>query len=280
MKKRVVDYLRIIAGTLIIAISFNTLLLPNKIPGGGIGGISTILYELFGFTPAIVQYAIAIPLLVLGTLVFGFGFGAKTLLGTILLPGFVYLTSSFPIFTSNPILAVIFGGVLNGIGLGIVFSGNASTGGIDIIARMIHKYLHLPLGLSVGLIDGLIVFTAMIFINVEAGMYSLIAIVLTSRVIDIVQTGLDHSKTVFIISDKKADITNQVLYSLDKGLSKIEVTGGHSGKKQEMIFCVIKERDFFKLKQLVMALDENAFVVAMSATEVMGKGFTLNRRVE
>mgnify|MGYP001386727539 CR=1 FL=1 len=180
----IIEYTLVVVGALFVAVAFNIFLLPHEIASGGVAGISTITKYLFGWEPSIVQWV----------LILGKNFGVKSLIGTIILPFFVYLTKDWPVATPDPLLGAIFGGMVVGLGIGIVFRGKASTGGIDLAAQILHKYVPLPLGICVALFDGLIVTTAAIVFSLEQGLYALIALFITSRTIDFVQVGLNTSK--------------------------------------------------------------------------------------
>lgn len=269
------EYIYVIVGAAIIAIAFNTLLLPNHVASGGVSGISTILHSLTGWTPAFIQWAFNIPLFIAGVLFLGYQFGIKTFVGTMLLPLFVYLTQHFDTWTHQPFVAALFGGVLVGAGLGVVFRGKASTGGTDVVAQILHKYTHLSLGICVALIDGCVVVTAMAVFDVESGLYALVALYATSKTIDLVQIGLNQSKSVLIISENQDAIREAVLYKIDRGITRLSAQGGYTDDEKQILLCVIEQREFTRLKEVIKEIDPNAFVVVMSASEVLGEGFTL-----
>lgn len=269
------EYIYVIIGSAIIAIAFNTLLLPNHIASGGVSGISTIINSLTNWSPAFIQWGFNIPLFAAGVLFLGYQFGIKTFVGTMVLPLFVYLTQNFDTWTHQPLVAALFGGVLVGMGLGIVFRGKASTGGTDVVAQILHKYTNLSLGICVALIDGFVVVTAMIVFNVESGLYALVALYATSKTIDLVQVGLNQSKFVLIISEHQDAIREAVLYKIDRGITRLSAQGGYTDEKKQILLCVIEQREFSRLKEVIKEIDPNAFVVVMSASEVLGEGFTV-----
>src|SRR3954453_10614639 len=197
------EYINVLVGSAIIALAFNLFLLPNQIASGGVSGISTILLSVLGWEPAYVQWAFNIPLFIAGVVLLGKQFGAKTLVGTVFLPFVVFLTKNIEPWTNDALLGALFGGIAVGFGLGIVFRGNASTGGTDLAAQIIPKYTGLTLGTSVVLIDGLIVLAAALIFDIERGLYALIALYVTIKTIDLVQVGLGRSKTAMIITNKQ-----------------------------------------------------------------------------
>lgn len=267
------DYLFVILGAAVIALAFNVLLLPNHIASGGVSGISTILHYLTGWTPAFIQWALNIPLFIAGIAFLGYQFGLKTFVGTMAVPLFVYLSQGFDPWTKEPLIGALFGGVLVGIGLGIVFRGKASTGGTDVIAQILHKYTHLSLGICMALIDGTVVVLAMITFDIESGLFALIGLFATSKTIDLVQVGLDQSKTVLIISEHQEAIREAILFQVGRGITRLEAKGGYTDDEKQILLCVSQQRGFQKLKEVIKEIDPNAFVVVMSASEVMGEGF-------
>lgn len=263
----------ILTGSALVAISFNLFLLPNDVASGGVSGISTIMYALFHIEPAYVQWGLNIPLFIAGVLLLGKQFGIKTLIGTLFLPFIVFITRNVPPATEEPLLGALFGGIGVGLGLGLVFKGRASTGGTDLAAQIIHKYTGISLGISVAIIDGLIVLAAALVFNVEKGLYALIGLFVTSKTIDIVQVGFSRSKMVLVITNEEAHVKEAILNQMDRGVTKIEAQGGYTNDIRTMLLCVIHQSQFTKLKQLVKTVDPTAFVVVMDASEVLGEGF-------
>ncbi|GGC82902.1 membrane protein [Thalassobacillus devorans] len=271
--RHVLEYSFVIIGSFFVALAFNVFLLPNNIASGGVAGISTITKGVFGWEPGLVQGLLNVPLFITGVIILGKNFGIKSFIGTLILPLFVYMTSGLSPATPNPLLGAIFGGMGVGLGLGIVFRGRASTGGIDLAAQILHKYTHLPLGVSVALLDGMIVITSAIVFSLEAGLYALIGLFATSRTIDFVQVGLNTSKNVMIISDQVEEICQAILNEIDRGVTVLDGSGGYTEQSRKVVMCVVQQNEFIKLTQTVKMIDSEAFVVAMNATEVLGKGF-------
>ncbi|EMK1570869.1 YitT family protein [Listeria monocytogenes] len=271
---KLIEYIYVIIGAALIALAFNVLLLPNHVASGGVGGISTIINYLTGWNPAFIQWAFNIPLFLAGLFFLGYQFGLKTFVGTMLLPFFVYLTQGLEPWTHEPLVAALFGGVLVGMGLGIVFRGKASTGGTDVAAQILHKYSHLTLGICVALIDGFVVISAMFVFDIESGLYALVGLFATSKTIDLVQVGLNQSKTVFIISENQEAIRQAILFKIDRGITRLSAKGGYTEDDKQILLCVIAQSEFSRLKEVIKEIDPEAFVVVMSASEVMGEGFT------
>lgn len=269
----VLEYVYIIIGAAIIAVGFNVFLLPNEVASGGVSGISTILYGLFGWKPGFVQYAFNIPLFIAGVIFLGKQFGARSLAGTLTLPLFVLLTASWEPATLNPLLGSLFGGISVGVGLGIVFRGRASTGGTDLAAQIIAKYTGFTLGRSVMLIDGLIVLSAAVVFDIEKGLYALIGLFVTTKTIDIIQLGFSQSKMVYIITNKQEEIRDAIYNEVNRGVTRLSAFGGYTEQERPILLVVVYQTEFTKLKQVVKKVDPAAFVIVTDAYEVVGEGF-------
>ncbi|OLO38173.1 hypothetical protein BTR23_12030 [Alkalihalophilus pseudofirmus] len=271
---KVVEYGQILLGSAIVAIAFNLFLLPNRIASGGVSGISTIVYDVFGIEPAFTQWAFNIPLFILGIwLLGGMKYGVKTLIGTLFLPYVVFLTRHMEPATTDPLLGALFGGIGVGLGLGIVFRAAASTGGTDLAAQIINKYTGLSLGACVFILDGLIVATSAIVFNIELALYALIALFVTGKTIDLVQMGVGYAKVALIISNKQEEVRESILRDVDRGVTKLSGYGGYTNEKRPVLMCVVHQTEVTKLKQIVKSADPSAFVVVTNATEVLGEGF-------
>jgi uncharacterized membrane-anchored protein YitT (DUF2179 family) len=267
------EYVYVLIGAAIVAITFNVFLLPNRVASGGVSGISTILDAVIGWEPAYVQWAFNIPLFIAGVVFLGKQFGAKTLVGTIFLPFVVFLTKDFGAWTNDPLLASLFGGIGVGLGLGVVFRGKASTGGTDLAAQIINKYTGLSLGTCVAIIDGLIVLTAAIVFDIERGLYALLALFVTSKTIDLVQVGFGRTKMTMIITEKQMEVREGILNKIDRGVTKLTAYGGYTDSERPILMCVVDQSEFTKLKQLVKSIDPTAFIIVTDASEVLGEGF-------
>lgn len=272
-KDTIIEYFYVIAGAAVVAIGFNAFLFPNQVASGGVSGISTILHGIFGWNAGIVQYAFNIPLFIAGVLILGKKFGVKSLVGTLALPLFVILTEEWNAWTYNPLLGAIFGGIVVGAGIGLVFKGKASTGGTDLLAQIITKYTGLTLGTSVLLIDGLIAISAAIVFDIEKGLYALVGLYVTTKTIDIIQLGFSQSKMVYIITNKQDEIRDAIFQEIDRGVTKIPAFGGYTGSEKPVLMVVVYQTEFTKLKQIVQTIDPSAFVIVSDAYEVLGEGF-------
>ncbi|WP_342535083.1 YitT family protein [Lysinibacillus sp. FSL K6-1151] len=273
VRDNIVEYVYVIVGAAVIAIGFNVFLLPNQVASGGVSGISTILHGLFGWNPGIVQYAFNVPLFIAGVLLLGKKFGIKSFIGTITLPFIVLLTNSWEPWTDNALLGALFGGIVVGLGIGLVFKGNASTGGTDLLAQIITKFTGLSLGTSVLLIDGIIAISAAVVFDLEKGLYALIGLYVTTKTIDIIQLGFSQSKMVYIITLKQDEVREAIYAEINRGITKLSAIGGYTGEARPVLMVVVYQTEFTKLKQLIKSVDPSAFVIVSDAYEVLGEGF-------
>lgn len=271
------DVLYIIVGSFLISFSFQVFLLPNDIISGGVASLSIILHELTNISPALIQYTFNIPLLILSYFFVGKEVTFKSILGSILFPFFTGLVSPLEPWTQDQFLGAFFGGVLTGIGLGIVYKARSSTGGTSTVAQIIEKYTNLSMGSATLIADGSIILIGFLTFDLEAILYGIICLAVISRAIDIVLVGNINSKTVLIISDQAELIRQEVLEKFDRGVTLLDVRGGYKKDPKEMLMVVISEREITALQEMIIQNDEDAFVVFMSASDVLGRGFSLDK---
>ncbi|MCC3379502.1 YitT family protein [Paenibacillus farraposensis] len=267
------DILLIILGSFITALAFNMFLLPNRIASGGVSGLSIVGEELFRLEPAYTQWAMNIPLFIAGVLLLGKKYGLRSLLGSIMLPLFVYVTREWAVPTTNPLLASLYGGIGVGLGLGTVFRGRGSTGGLAILAQIIHKYTGFSLSLCVMLMDGTVITLAGFTLSPERALYALIGLFVTGKVIDALEMGLSYSKVAYIISNQKETITQAILQDLDRGLTELAGRGGYTNEERPVLMVVVGQNEITRLKRLVRSVDPEAFVIISNTREVLGEGF-------
>lgn len=273
------DYLLIIIGCLIGALSFNLFLIPNRIAPGGVGGIGIILYHLFQFPVGITMLVLNLPLFITGIIIHGKHFGLKTLLATLLLSVLIDSTAGVPLLTEDLLLAAILGGAMLGFGLGLVFARNATTGGTDLMAKLMFYLLpFISLGQLLFFIDVcVVVAAAMVFNNIELGLYAGISIFVGARVIDLVLEGVDYAKLAIIISDKSEEISVGLLEGLERGVTGLNGQGMYTQKAKNVLLCISRPHEIPKLKQIIKQADPDAFVVVTDVREAQGEGF---KRVE
>ena len=272
-KKTINEYLLIVLGSLLTALSFNFFFIPNQIAPGGLSGIATVLYHIFGFPVGVTTLVLNVPLFIAGVRQLGGHFGIRTLLATILLSVFIDLIK-VPVLTNDSLLASIYGGFLMGLGLGIIFRMNATTGGTDLFAKIIHKYFpSISVAWVLFAVDFLVVLAASILLGPSQGLYAIVALALGAKIIDLVQEGLNTAKAFFIISDCAEDISKRIIEEMERGVTMLEGRGAYTGNQKNVILCVVRRTQITQLKDLINEVDPAAFVLVADVREVMGEGF-------
>lgn len=276
MKKRTTVLLTLL-GTMTTGFAIGSFLTPNKIVGGGASGISTILYHTIGIDPGVSFFIINILFLIAGLKVLGKDFVWKTLLGVTLLSIFTEIFNLFPVYTDNLILAVIFGGVLYGIGIGISFAAGASTGGTDIIGRIIQtKFSYMPIGKMLLIVDGIIIVISLIvFKNLELVLFGILTLILSSYSIDLIISKLNVSRIAFVITDNGDEIAKTLVSTSPRGVTLINVKGAYTETDKKMIFCALKESESEAFQRKILEIDPTAFIVFSESQRIKGNGFYL-----
>lgn len=271
------EYLYIIVGATLVGLSYNIFFLPARLAAGGISGISTILFELYALSPALIQLVINIPIFIIGWIALGKDFSFKTLVGTFWVPFIIFLSAEIPVTVTNPLLGALYGGLLLGIGLGIVYKGNGSTGGTAAIAQIVKKFTGISSGYSQFIVDGLVVIGSIIVFSVELTLFALTAIYISGKAIDFVQLRTSSTKLIMIITEDEEDVQKLIQNGIDRGLTKIRSVGGYSKLDKTMILCVAEQPEAVKLKKLLQTESPESFVIFINASEILGKGFSLDR---
>lgn len=280
MKKRILSYtlmyFEIIAGSIIYAAGFQFFAYPNSIITGGVTGIAMIINYLSGLPVGILTIIMNVPLFIFAWKKFGLGFIISSFVGMVASSVAVDLFSLIHfVATTQPLLAAIYGGIIQGFGLGIVYLTSATTGGADIVAKFLRvRYQHINFSTFLLALDVLVVAAfAVIFRRYDSAMYAIICMYISARVIDLVLFGAVNSKVCYIITDRSRPIKDAIMDGLNRGVTFIHGEGGWSGKPKDIILCVIKSRQIVELKKMVKEIDENAFVIVSDSREVFGNGF-------
>ena len=266
-----------IFGTMITGFAIGAFLTPNKVVGGGASGISTILYHTFGIQPGLSFFLINIVFLLLGLTVLGKKFILKTLLGITLLSLFTQIFSFFPIYTENLILTTVFGGILYGFGIGMSFAAGASTGGTDIIGRIIQtKVPYMPIGKMLLIVDGIIIIISFfVFRDIELILFGVLTLFVSSYSIDLIISKLNVSNIAFVITDKGKEISEKLVATSPRGVTLIDVKGVYTGSEKQMLFCALKESESEAFQKKILEIDETAFIVFSMSQRIKGNGFYL-----
>lgn len=286
-KKAIKEYAQILVGSAIMAFGFVLFISPYKLAPGGVYGIAITIHHLTkgmfdffsdGLPIGGVALSMDIPLAILGTYILGPKFGFKTVVGFVSLAIFTDSISSWwgdtPLVANDPLLSAIFGGVMLGFGLGLIFRTRATSGGTDIVAMIINKYTHLPVGTLLILVDSAVVAVSIFAYNDwKIPLYSLIVIYITGKVIDVVIQGISSDRTVYIISDYYEDIRAKIIHDLERGGTYIHGEGMYNNQPKKIIYTIIDRKQLPQLIEIVHEIDPNAFLSVMKAHQTLGNGF-------
>lgn len=275
--KRVIKYLVIFIGSAIYAVGFQFFMYPNNIVSGGVTGISMIINHFTGFPVGMMSIIMNVPLFLIAWKHFGLPFLIGSLAGTVFSSAFVDIFAMTGIsLTNDPMLASIIGGVIKGFGYGLIFFVGATTGGVDIVAKFVRqKNPHINFGTIILIIDVSVVTAyALVLDKYESAMYSLIAMFVVTKVVDLVLYGIDNSSICYIISENSAELIKQITTGhIHRGVTILEGEGAYSHRKKEVIMCVIKRTQIAEIRRTVKNIDEKAFFIVTDAKNVFGNGF-------
>lgn len=274
-KRRVIDYLIITLASAIYAVAVSLFLDPNSLAPGGVTGISIILNRITGVETGTWMFAINIPILALGMWKFGLRFILSTLYCTWVTSCFTNLLAPLDAVTGDPLLATLAGGTLMAVSLGLIFKAGATSGGTDILIKLLRlRVPHLKTGMLFLITDTMIVaISAFVFKNIDTAMYAGLVVLVNSLLLDVVLYGRDGAKMLFIISDNPENIVKRLLEDLDIGATYISGKGAYSGKEKQIILCVVKKHLFPKAEEIVRQEEPGAFMIVTSATEIYGEGY-------
>ena len=269
-------YIGIISGCIVSAVALGIFLAPNNVASGGVTGAAMVINNYLPSIPlGQLSIILNIPIFILCLVVLGPSFGFKSLFATVLLGIGIDFFSVYETPTHDLFLASVFGGVILGVGIGLVIRSNATTGGTDLLARIVHKLVP---GFSIGqillVIDAVILASAAYAFNsVEIGLYAAISLFITSYVIDAVVLGIDFSRAAYIVSDKSEEIAQAILVDLNRGVTGLKGRGMFSKEDKNVLICVMRKREIPKLRKLVKGIDNRAFVFLADVRDVIGEGF-------
>lgn len=268
----------IILGCLIMTFSINVFLLPNKLSTGGASGVATILYYKLGIPMGLCIILLNIPLFIISVSKIGFRFSIKTIITTILLSVFLDICkfeSLINYFKVDLFISSIFGGFLMGIASSLILKADASSGGSDLLAQIIYrvKSTQSVSQIMLAIDTGIILTIVVVFKNINLGLYSIISIFVSKKVIDVIFEGIYYTKIITIITDKPRQIIDQIFVKLNRGATINEVTGAYSGQKFSQVIVIVTLPEMVQVKKIVAKYDSRALIYIYSANEVLGKGF-------
>lgn len=268
---------KIVGGCALFALGFDLFLVPHDLNAGGLSGLSMVLVRLIGFgSVGTVTALINLPLFAIGGIKIGKKFFVGSLAGMISLSALIDLFSVIPAPETEPVIGALYGGLLCGAGIGTVFVTGASTGGSDIVVRLLkRKYQNVPIGTINTMFDLVVaILTGLVFQDITRTLYSGVTIFVTGQVVDAVVYRFDYSKVALIISEKHEAITRMINKDLDRGATYLQGEGAYSHQPKKVIFTVVKKQQLADLKRLVVEIDPDAFIVVQEAHQVLGEGFS------
>ncbi|GAB6179394.1 YitT family protein [Desulfotomaculum defluvii] len=269
------DTLGVTIGAILTAIGLDAFLVPAKIAAGGFSGVATILYHLFSLPVGLVMFIMNVPVFIWSLIRLGPRYTVNSIYGTVALSVFIDLLAPYiPLLTKDLLLACLYGGVLMGLGLGLVFRFNGTTGGTELLAAILRTYMGINIGQLLFIIDGLVVIWAgYVFRSAELAMYALITIFLTAWIIDLVIEGFSSDKAFIIITRRADAISQAIINELDRSATAWKARGMYSGTEQEVLISVVGRAEVTRLKDIVKAQDPRAFIILANVHEVLGEGF-------
>ncbi len=266
-----------IIGGIIFALGYAAFLIPHKIVPGGVSGIAMIIRFLYGTPVGVVAILLNIPLFIIALRILGISFGVKSL-GAIIYTNILidFLTYSVKIETptDNTVLAALYGGILLGLGLGLIFRSDASTGGTDIIGQIMSRYTNMSVGMWIMIVDFAVITLAGITTrSIELALLGYLALFLSSKIIDLILEGIDYARAAFVVTTKTDKITEEIYEKMQRGVTILEGHSPYSKEERPVIMCVITKKQTPFFKSLVRKVDKDAFVILTDVFEVLGKGF-------
>ena len=268
------DYILILIGASIMGFAIKNIYDPIGLVTGGVSGVAIILKKQLGVPLWLTNTAINVPLFAAAARLKGWKFIKRTLVATVALSVSLYVIPEIPFLMDDLLLTALFGGIITGAGAGIVFACQATTGGTDMLAALIRRWMpHYTIAQIMQVLDAIIVLIGAGVFGITYALYALIAIYSVSKVSDGIIEGMKYSKVAYIISDKSKEIAAAILKEMDRGVTALDARGMYSGNRKDVLFCVVSRKEIAQLKELVVGHDAKAFVIVSDAREVLGEGF-------
>lgn len=272
-KTRLIRYSQFIIGLLLVSVAFNAFILPNDIVYG-VSGIGVILNKTLNISPSLVILIGGIALLILSFIVLGKEKTKNSIVGSLLYPVFVELTSwivkYIDLGSTETVVVVLFGAVISGVGFGLIFKSGFTTGGTDILNQIVSEKAKVSIGKSMIFTDGVIIVSSLFVFGWQKFIYSIINMYIISVMTDKVILGISNSKTFYIITEREDEVKKFILDYLSHGITVLEARGGYTNSKQKVIMCTIPTKEYFKAKEGIHAIDKEAFFIVTDAYEVYG----------
>ncbi|MDG0918100.1 YitT family protein [Bacillus paranthracis] len=273
----------ILIGSAIFSFGIVNINIENHLAEGGFTGITLLLYFLFKFDPSYSNLILNIPIFFIGWKLLGRATFIYTLIGTFSVSLFLWIFQRYEVLNlhlnlqNDMTLAALFAGAFIGIGLGIIFKYGGTTGGVDIIARLAHKYVGWSMGKTMFMFDAIVIIVSILtYLSYREGMYTLVAVFIGAKVIDFMQEGAYAAKGATIISDKNDEIASKILSEMERGATFLKAVGSYTKVERNVLYCVVAKNEIVKLKNIISSVDPHAFVAVSDVHDVVGEGFTLD----
>ncbi len=272
--ERLVAYIEIVLGCMIGGAAYPLFLVPNSIAPGGLTGIATIFNYLWGWPVGVTSMALNLPLFVIGWKAMGKVFVFRSLVATFLFSAFIDLLQ-FPPLTDDILLGSVYGALVLGVGLGLILRGGATTGGSDMIARMVHKQFPIvTVGMFLFMVDCAVILCAAFTMSTRAALYALICIFVSAKAVDLVLAGFGSAKACFIITNQGESISARIMREMERGVTVLSAIGAYSGKSHALLISVVPQREVIPIKKIVRQEDQKAFMFITDTHETLGEGFS------
>ena len=273
LREELKNDLLVMVGLLAAAAAYRMYLIPNQVVNGGFTGVGQLLNHATGISIGLVNIVLNVPLFVISMKSMGLRFGVRSLVAMVLLS---LLIDHLPLppATDDMLLASVYGGAISGIGFGLVLRGNATTGGTDMLASLLHRLVPvMKVSYAIFVFDGLVIIASAFVFESQAAMYGLISAFLCNVLIDLVLEGPNSAHSYFIISDKSDAIAERIMHEMNRGVTGLEAVGMYSQQRKKVLLCVVNRFESMRLRRIVFEADPHAFVIANKAKEVLGEGF-------
>jgi uncharacterized membrane-anchored protein YitT (DUF2179 family) len=273
LREELKNDLLVVVGLLVAAAAYRMYLIPNQVVNGGFTGVGQLLNHATGISVGLVNIALNVPLFLISMKSMGLRFGVRSLIAMVLMS---LLIDHIPLppATDDMLLASVYGGAISGIGFGLVLRGNATTGGTDMLAALLHRLVPvIKVSYAIFMIDGLVIIASAFVFEAQAAMYGLISAFLCNVLIDLVLEGPNSAHSYFIISDKSEAIAEKIMHEMNRGVTGLEAVGMYSQQHKQVLLCVVNRFEAMRLRRIIFEADPHAFVVANKAKEVLGEGF-------
>ena len=273
LREELKNDLLVVVGLLVAAAAYRMYLIPNQVVNGGFTGVGQLLNHATGISVGLVNIALNVPLFLISMKSMGLRFGVRSLIAMVLMS---LLIDHIPLppATDDMLLASVYGGAISGIGFGLVLRGNATTGGTDMLAALLHRLVPvIKVSYAIFMIDGLVIIASAFVFEAQAAMYGLISAFLCNVLIDLVLEGPNSAHSYFIISDKSEAIAEKIMHEMNRGVTGLEAVGMYSQQHKQVLLCVVNRFEAMRLRRIIFEADPHAFVIANKAHEVLGEGF-------